>query len=94
MLLSFTYLELFIDSLILLPVIVGHGDLQRVRSCTGQLVKLVQADPDLSWKNKFMSTLSTCHLSESHHWLKIPPGIPQTFCRSSPSGFHIACAPT
>ena len=28
------------------------------------------------------------------NWLKIPPGIPQTFCRNSPLGFHIACAPT
>ena len=48
------YLELFIDSPILAAIVVGHNDVQRVRTFTGQLVKLVQADPDLSWKNVFV----------------------------------------
>ena len=44
------HLELLIKSCVYLAIVVRHGDLQRVRSCTGQLVKLVEADPELSWE--------------------------------------------
>ena len=44
-------LEVVIDSHITGPIIIGHCNLQGVRSLAGQAVKLVKTDPNLSWKN-------------------------------------------
>ena len=44
------YLELVINSKILLPVKVGHGDLQLVILLAGQSVEVFKAKPTLSLK--------------------------------------------
>ena len=45
---SLTHLELVVDSNILLPVKVSHGDLQLVILLAGQSVEVVKAKPALS----------------------------------------------
>ena len=47
---SLSHLELVINSKILLPVKVGHGDLQLVISLAGQSVEVFKAKPALSLK--------------------------------------------
>ena len=47
---SLSHLELVINSNILLPVKVGHGDLQLVISLAGQSVEVFKAKPALSLK--------------------------------------------
>ena len=48
---SLAHLELIINRNILLPVKVGHDDLQLVRLLAGQAVEVVKAKPALSLKN-------------------------------------------
>ena len=48
---SLSHLEPVINSMILLSVKVGHGDLQLVISLAGQAVEVVKAKPALSLKN-------------------------------------------
>ena len=43
-----THFEIVVDSNKRFVVVVGHRYLQRVRSFTGQLMKLVQTDPTLA----------------------------------------------
>ena len=47
-----SHLELVVNSVILLPIKVGHGDLQLVISLAGQSVEVVQAKPALSLQMK------------------------------------------
>ena len=47
---SLSHLELVVNSNILLPIKVGHGDLQLVILLAGQSVEVLKAKPTLSLK--------------------------------------------
>ena len=90
---NWIHLDTIIDSHIATPIIVGHVDVQRKRSFACQLVKLVQADPSLSWKifNQCMA-MSLC--TKTHRWLKIPLGTQKKICQINLPGFRPVCVPT
>ena len=53
---SLSHLELVVNSNVLLPVKVGHDDLQLVILLAGQFVDLLKAKPALSWKGTLSVT--------------------------------------
>ena len=74
---SLSHLELVINSDILLPVPVGHGDLQLVISLAGQTVEVVKAKPALSLMILLESELIVV---STNHWLRSPPDTQHRSC--------------